>query len=235
MFKKIVFFCVGASLLACSSHLVVNSQNNKTAVSSEIVPNEKIDQTIKPFRDSLDKRMSEKLAVATVDFVVERPSSNLMNWMADAVFVNQTKTIRMTKPIICLLNTGGIRSSIGKGNVTLGDIYKVMPFDNTVVWVELPISVKDEIATHLSKTGGEPIANAKIIKGKLEFNNAPASETFIVITSDYLANGGDKMAFFNKKISVNATGKLLRDVLIEEAKAQGTLIETFENRINSEK
>ncbi len=235
MFKKIVFICVGAGLWACSSHLVVTAPVGKTPVSSEISSNEKIDKEIKPYRDSLEKRMGEKLAIANVDFMVERPSSNLMNWVADAVFVNQTKTIRMTKPIICLLNTGGIRSSIGKGNVTLGDIYKVMPFDNTVVWVELPMSVKDEIATHLLKTGGEPISNATIKDGKLEFNSAPASETFIVITSDYLANGGDKMAFFNKKISMNPTGKLLRDILIEEAKAQGVLTEVIENRLNSNK
>jgi len=232
MFRKISLFCVGAGLLACSSHLVVTAPTGKTPVTNEIVSNEKMDKEIKPFRDSLEKRMGVKLAYSNVNFTVERPSSNLMNWVADAVYVNQTKTIRMTKPVICLLNTGGIRSSIGKGNVTLGDIYKVMPFDNTVVWVELPMSAKDDIATYLLKTGGEPISNATIRGGKLEFNSAPSAETFIVITSDYLANGGDKMTFFNKKISLNPTGKLLRDILIEEAKTQGVLVEVIEDRMN---
>ena len=45
----------------------------------------------------------------------------------------QTKNVKLAQPIFCLLNTGGLRSSIGKGTVSLGDIYKLMPFDNTIV------------------------------------------------------------------------------------------------------
>jgi 2',3'-cyclic-nucleotide 2'-phosphodiesterase (5'-nucleotidase family) len=168
--------------------------------------------------------MNEVLAIAEVDFIVQRPASNLMNWVANTLFINQTKTVRLSQPVVCLLNTGGIRSSIGKGNVTLGDIYKVMPFDNTVVWVELPISVLPEIEAYLNKSGGEPMANLTLIEGKLSITSSPENAThFWVITSDYLLNGGDKMTFFTKRTNVNETGKLLRDALIEEARNQGKL------------
>jgi putative addiction module killer protein len=40
-----------------------------------------------------------------------------------------------------------------------------------------------------------------------------------------LLNGGDKMTFFTKRTNLNETGKLLRDVLIEELRNQGKLIE----------
>jgi 2',3'-cyclic-nucleotide 2'-phosphodiesterase (5'-nucleotidase family) len=157
-----------------------------------------------------------------------------MNWVADAIFVNQTRTIRLSQPLICLLNTGGIRSSIGKGNVTLGDIYKVMPFDNTLIWVELPVSVIPEIEAYLKKSGGEPIANCKLINGKLEINGIRENSThFWILTSDYLMNGGDKMEFFQKKTNINSTGKLLRDILIEELKNQGTMVEDGELRVKN--
>jgi 2',3'-cyclic-nucleotide 2'-phosphodiesterase (5'-nucleotidase family) len=148
-----------------------------------------------------------------------------MKWVANALFVNQTKNVRLTQPVVCLLNTGGIRSSIGKGNVTLGDMYKVMPFDNTIVWVELPIEVLPEIEAYLNKSGGEPMANLILKEGKLSITNSPENPThFWVITSDYLLNGGDKMNFFSKRTNLNETGKLLRDVLIEEARSQGKLM-----------
>jgi 2',3'-cyclic-nucleotide 2'-phosphodiesterase (5'-nucleotidase family) len=178
--------------------------------------------------------MNEVLGKSETDFIVARPSSNLMNWVADAVFVNQTRNVRLAQPLICLLNTGGIRSSIGKGDVTLGDMYKIMPFENTLVWVELPISVIPEIEEYLKKSGGEPISNCKLINGKLEINGIRENTThFWIITSDYLMNGGDKMDFFKKKTNVNSTGKLLRDILIEELKNQGTMVEDGELRVKN--
>ncbi len=224
----------GASLTACSSHLVVNSNLNKEPISSETKSDEELSATIKPYKDSLDKRMNEVLGTSTHDFIVARPSSNLMNWVADAIFVNQTRNVRLAQPVICLLNTGGIRSSIGKGNVTLGDFYKLMPFENTLVWVELPVSAIPEIESYLQKSGGEPMANCKLVDGKLVINGMRENTTnFWILTSDYLMNGGDKMDFFKKKTNFNSTGKLLRDILIEEVKTQGTLIENDELRITN--
>ena len=44
------------------------------------------------------KMMNEKVAIAEVDFVVNKnPSGNLSNWVADAVFVNQTRMVRMER------------------------------------------------------------------------------------------------------------------------------------------
>jgi len=229
--KLTLFILAGASLIACSSRLAVNTSKNKEQISSEIRSDENLSNEIKPYKDSLDKKMNEVLGKSETDFIVARPSSNLMNWFADAVFVNQTRNVRLAQPLICLFNTGGIRSSIGKGNVTLGDIYKIMPFENTLVWVELPISVIPDIEAYLKQSGGEPIANCKIINGKLEIYGMRENTTHIsVLTSDYLMNGGDKMDFFKKKTSINSTGKLLRDILIEEVKAQGTLVENTELR-----
>ena len=234
MIRLVFTIIIGASLLACSSYLTIDSKKNKEQITSEINGDQKLNNEIKPYKDSLDKKMNEVLGKSETDFIVARPSSNLMNWVADAIFVNQTRNIRLTQPLICLLNTGGIRSSIGKGDVTLGDMYKIMPFENTLVWVELPVTVIPEIEAYLIKSGGEPISNCKLINGKLEINGMRQNIThFWVLTSDYLMNGGDKMEFFNKKTNVNSTGKLLRDILIEELKNQGTMVEDGELRVKN--
>ena len=230
MYKIFLTLCIGASLLACSSHLQVSS--NRIAIGNSIAGNRSTDSIIKPYRDSMNLSMGKIIALSENDFIVERPSSNLMNWVADAIFIQQTQTIKTKTPMICLLNTGGIRSSLGKGNLTIGDFFKLMPFDNTLVWVEMPIETLSEVGAFVTKTGGEPLSNCTVQNGKLQLNSMPEGTThFIIITSDYLAYGGDKMDFFKKGKIINETGKLMRDVLIEHAKQQSTLISTNEIRV----
>ena len=230
MGKIFLIICIGASLMACSSHLQVYS--SRIAIGNSLTGNRTTDSIIQPYRDSMNRSMSKIIAQSDNDFIVERPSSNLMNWVADAIFIQQTQTIKINTPIICLLNTGGIRSSLGKGNLSVGDFFKLMPFDNTIVWVEMPIESLTEIGVFITKSGGEPLSNCTVQNGKIVLNSVPEGCThFIIITSDYLANGGDKMDFFKKGKIINETGKLMRDVLIEHAIQQSTLISTNEIRV----
>ena len=232
MIRLILMSFFGASLFACSSHLMIHHLSPKQTIDSSVSNSSKIDELIQPYKDSLDKEMNQVLGFSKDNFEIQRPSSSLMNWCADAIFANQTKNVKLAQPIFCLLNTGGLRSSIGKGTVSLGDIYKLMPFDNTIVWVELPISSLAEIEKYLSQSGGEPIANAKLENGKLLINGNNEKMThFWVLTSDYLMNGGDKMSFFEQRTNAIMNGKLLRNAFIEEVKSQDTLIFNEELRI----
>ena len=130
----------------------------------------------------------------------------------------------MNSNCLVLLNVGGLRSRFNKGRLSVGDIYSFMPFDNNVVVVRMPMSVLPDIERYLVASGGEPIANARLIGGKLIFSeqNTDADE-FIILTSDYLANGGDKMTFFEKSLEKTDLGDLLRDVFLNQVKAQDTL------------
>ena len=109
-------------------------------------------------------------------------------------------------------------------------------FDNEVVVVELPIEVITDIEAYLLSSGGEAIAGAKLVNGKIVFDHFTPlmneAKSFKVLTSDYLMNGGDNMRFFEKRLSVEYPGKLLREVLIEQAKAQDTLSWNDEIRIS---
>ena len=230
MFKHVIFFLIGASLLACSSHL--NISGSKVPINVDANEKQEVSDFISPFKDSMDRAMNLILAESSISMEVGRPSSLLGNWASDALFVNQTRTVKLSEPIFCLLNTGGLRSSLGKGTVTLGDIFRIIPFDNHVVWVRFPISSLEKIQNYLLQSGGEPISNASMTNGKLMVNGVSENTTFIwVITTDYLANGGDRMDFFQDAVERSDTKTLLRDVFIEEAKMQKNLIVSSEKRI----
>lgn len=233
MRNSIYSIFIGAGLIACSSVNTLSYETGSVKMTNELASDPGIDSLVSPYRDSLNEEMNEVIAQAEVDFVIARPGSNLTNWVADAIYVNQTKMVKLSMPTFCLLNTGGLRSTLNKGAITIGDIFRLMPFDNEIVWVKLPVSAIPEIEDFLKRTGGEPIAGARLVKGKLEIGSWRKEATHIwVITSDYLMNGGDKMTFFQKKEDINISGKLMRDALITEAKAQQILVEDTSVRIS---
>ncbi|RCL76413.1 MAG: hypothetical protein DBW72_01945 [Flavobacteriales bacterium] len=228
----ILLIFISAGLPACTNSLYVKT-GPQINISKSILEAENIDSIIRPYRNELAEKMNVEVAKSEVNFIVQRPSSNLMNWMADAVFTNQTKNVKLSYPTFCLLNTGGIRSSLGIGKVSLGDLYKLMPFDNSIVWIRLPISTLESIESYIAKSGGEPISNISIVENHIQFNGFDRSQTteFWVITSDYLYNGGDHMDFFQEGLEIIETNTLIRDAIIEEAKNQVILNNDEKSRI----
>lgn len=233
MIQKIIVIFLGAGLLACSSVSVKHSSGTKIAVDDTYAPNEEVESIIRPYRDSMQAEMNVVIATADTNFIVERPCGNLNNWVADGILHSQIAQARLEAPTFCLLNTGGIRATLNKGNITIGDIFKIAPFDNEIVWVKMPIESLQSIADYLVKSGGEPIAGAHLNDGRLVVDGVNESTTHCwIITSDYLYNGGDNMRFFQQKLDVSFTGILMRDALIREAKQQGVLVSNAENRMD---
>jgi len=230
--NKIYIIILGASLWACSSHLVLHQVPSNVAISKEISGDSILQSFIKPYSDSLAKSMNQIIAYSDQNFIIERPCSNLMNWSADALLAHETRNVKLSQPVFCLLNTGGLRSGLNKGAITVGDMFKLMPFDNLVAWVQLPVTALPQIAYYLEQSGGEPIANASLENGKLNINGLNDTHEFVwLITSDYLATGGDKMQFFKLANSIQIKSSTLRSVFIEEAQIQGNLISNSEKRI----
>ena len=228
---QILYFSL-ICLCACSPKLSINWEQIK--ITKEELADSSLTTFIAPFKEEMDAQMQLKIAESEHDFIVKRPSSNLMNWMADAVFVNQTRNVRLSLPTFCLLNTGGIRSSIGKGDVLLKDLFKVMPFDNTIIWAKIPMTSLEKISAYLTKSGGEPISNVEMKNGQLLLSSVGENVTvnyFWVITSNYLFNGGDNMNFFQDAVETVETKILIRDVLIQEAKFQEILLNDSKSRI----
>lgn len=224
LIRFFIILLLGAGLLACSSYNRIIVDNEQIKVDNSIKSNTRIDSIILPYRIDLEKEMNEILAVAEMDFLVQRPCGNLNNWVADATYNYQVSHLRLDAPTFCLLNTGGIRSSINKGNVTRGDIFKIMPFDNLIVCVKMPVSSLIDIEKYLIASGGEPISGAFLKNGKLLIDGVNDKTEYVwIITSDYLVNGGDKMTFFKQNLEIVTSTVLLRDVLIETTKEQKNL------------
>jgi 2',3'-cyclic-nucleotide 2'-phosphodiesterase (5'-nucleotidase family) len=233
IYKIVIALLLGAGLLACSAVNTITVDGESIGVTEVYADNNDIDSMVTPYRSEMESRMSEVIAYSLNDFTRGRPGGSLNNWSADVILSHQKQSYPKNEPVFSLLNYGGLRNPIGKGEVTLEDIYKLMPFDNEIVLVEMPLTSILDIESYLIKSGGEPIAGATLENGKIKLDGITSdTKSYWIVTSDYLMNGGDKMVFFEKRISEYLTGDLMRDVMIEQAKKQDTLVWNNEIRIN---
>lgn len=232
MIKILYIFFIGAGLLACSSVTTIRVNDELLPVTGAYNDANRVDSIIQPYRTELNTEMLEVIAKADHDFTKDRPNGSLNNWSADAIFTTQSSQFEENEAVMCLLNVGGLRNPLSKGEIKLEDIFKLMPFDNEVVYVKLPIAVKKDIEAYLSAKGGEPIAGAIFKEGQLQIDKLDEEDNYFwVITSDYLLGGGDKMDFFAKNTELRFPNELMRDAMIRAAKQQGTLLYSNEPRI----
>ena len=98
---------------------------------------------------------------------------------------------------VSIYNSGGIRADISKGDVTLGDVYAVYPFDNVLTLVDIKGKDLKELFKSVA-SGGLPIGGnikltvsgntvrSAIVNGKQIVDD----QTYTVSTIDYLVNLG---------------------------------------------
>ena len=234
MIRFIGLLLIGAGLSACSSYYHKSFVAQRIDVKA-VEKDPEMDSLVAPYRRELAVEMHRVIGEALVDMQVGRPNSVLGQWVADFVlqFGEDSLLVGRTDkiPVIAMLNTGGIRASLSKGPIVVGDIYKLMPFDNQLVALKLPVTQLPEIEAYLQKSGGEPIAGFTVVDGKIVIDNLNESPYLWVITSDFLANGGDKMLFFQAATEKKLSPVLLRDLLLREVERAKTIEEVLEERI----
>jgi 2',3'-cyclic-nucleotide 2'-phosphodiesterase (5'-nucleotidase family) len=153
---------------------------------------------------------------------------------ADSIFQAQTgKTIDFA-----LFNFGGIRTVIPKGDITVKNLFELMPFENMLVIAELSGNQTQELFNYLEKRKeAHPISHLKIaLKGEkltdIRIQNKPfdSKKNYYVLTHDYLQHGGDNMSFFKNPIYLFNTQLKVRDALIEHLSTIDTLKVSIDNR-----
>jgi 2',3'-cyclic-nucleotide 2'-phosphodiesterase (5'-nucleotidase family) len=233
MIIRIIILLIGAGLSACSFYSYKSYNADRISINSSIEKNAEVDSMIAPYRRELSAEMDRVLGTAAQDMVVERPNSLLGQWVADVALRYGKDSIlkgQQQYPVVALLNTGGLRAPLSKGPLTVGAVFQVMPFDNVLVALRLPAARLPAIEAQLKLTGGEPISGFKIVQGKI-VPETPIVDYFWVITSDFLANGGDKMTFLQSPEEKILTSTLLRDLLMREVERTQTLQLLLEERI----
>jgi 2',3'-cyclic-nucleotide 2'-phosphodiesterase (5'-nucleotidase family) len=235
--------------ISCSKkYNVTKIEGKQINISEKYTDVQDIENYIAPYRKNIEKDLDNVLAYApeTLDKSKGQWQTTIGDFMADMTLLKTNAVFlkREGKNIdICLLNDGGIRAILPKGNVTTRTAFEIMPFENTTIVVALKGTQIEEIANHIvTVKKPHPIAGmsftidkdnkAKNIKVKNEV--LQLDKTYYVVTSDYLSNGGDNMNFFKKGIQLFDLNYKLRNVLIDYLKDIDTISVGSEIKITKE-
>lgn len=180
---------------------------------------------IEPYRLKLDETMNEVISYVDVELTKGKPTSNLTNWFTD-VLLDGTQKLVSDSLDFAVQNYGGIRlPAVPKGNITVGRIYELMPFDNIMFVLEMKGSTIQQFFDRMAESGGWPVSRnvyfemaygkAKniMIKGK----PLDHDKIYFAAIPDYVALGGDNMSFLSECKSHN-TNALIRDMIINHLK-----------------
>lgn len=204
---------------------------------------ESIDQMIAPYRTELERIMRDTVGYLKRAMSKKRPEGLLGNLTARMVFDRALKLDSSLDMVI--MNHGGLRTPLPKGAITRSKVFELMPFDNELVIVELPVSLLPELARTIAVKGGDPIwirNDGYIVindsTGTFHLPRSDDAEFIRIATSDYLANGGDHYTVFQKGTEfggkIHLQGIVIRDIFLEafqEGSSQGDSTDASINNI----
>jgi len=185
---------------------------------------------IKPYQQHLDSSMNIVISHSEKEYFKKKPNGSLNNIVCDMVFDVIVKRYNKSqfKPDLCLLNYGGLRRPLPKGDIMISDIFQLMPFQNESVICRLSGTQMNKMFAYLLQTNGQPIANMRVEYAQGVFIDAyingekfDSTKTYNILTSDYTAKGGDRMNFFLEADTMILCGSLLRDDLFTYIKNLG--------------
>lgn len=193
---------------------------------------QEMEAKISVYREQVAREMDVVLCKNEVEMVKGKPESTLTNWFADlsqkAALANYDLPVDFS-----VQNYGGIRRrAVGKGEITVGTIYELMPFDNQLIILELDSANVAHLVSRMARVGGWPVSKElrfKIISDTVATDirvngEALTDRTYYVNIPDYIANGGDGMDFLSD-LKRHERGILIRTALIEMLEKGSTIEE----------
>jgi len=232
MLRFSLSICAVLILFSCSRYLTVSQVNTKNTPVE--IQNTSIDSLaesiVKPYRDSIEQDMSKLVGVTATALVKGKPESKLTNLVADVIlkYAREYCTEKQLNinPDAAYVNYGGLRASLPQGEVRVGHIFELMPFENEIVMVKVSGEAIRKMAERIAGRGGEGVSGLKlgmrnqtvgtlIVGGKA----VDPSASYWIVTNDYIANGGDQMSMFISPLEKIETKAKIRDILIQSLSA----------------
>ena len=198
-----------------------------------------------PYNVKVDSMMKPVVGRAGCDLPADRPETPLSNLLADVLIWASSNYNE--KPDFSVYNIGGIRASLAQGDVTIGDILEVAPFENKICFLNLTGEKVKELFSQIALQGGEGVSrgvqlvitkNGKLVSGKLNGKDIDPNASYRIATLDYLAQGNDRMVAFKSKTDVNQpegeqnnVRYLIMDYFRDQAKQGKDVTAEIEGRI----
>ncbi|MBK7855451.1 MAG: 5'-nucleotidase C-terminal domain-containing protein [Bacteroidetes bacterium] len=205
--------------------------------------------SILPFKNKIDAEMNDVVCRSSMPFQKNQPEGDLGNLIADIIKEEAIRNYNGPDdyPIsFSFFNNGGLRASLPEGDITVRNIFELLPFENEIAVLTLKGTTVKQLLDYISVKGGVPVSGLKMkikdVKAIEVFIAGEAldeNKTYKIVTNDYLANGGDNLEFMKDALRKEFPGTKVRDAVLKnlrEKNKKGIIISSkIEGRIAYDK
>lgn len=228
--KTIWIAILAISLLSCKSQYRITQMSGTIVEMNstfDAAVNQPMRTLVQSYKTQLDKEMNEVIGTSAIYMDYARPESLLTNLTSDVMKAYGDEHLPGGADV-AIMNVHGHRATMPKGQITVGNLYEIYSFDNTITFLELKGSDLIKIFQSYAAKGGAGVSenvrliidNKKIGQLSLNGGNINPDKIYKIVTLDYLADGNDGMSAFKNALKKTDTGITLRDVMIDYVKEQ---------------
>ncbi len=192
----------------------------------DATPDAKAKELLATYRTKVDSVMA--LACGTSDVSMEpmKPESALSNWIAD-ILREASLHHAGHEADVAVFNIGAIRQAITKGEVTYGNFYQLLPFDNACFVVTLTGKQLKQLFREMATAGGEAVSGARItaaadktlLTATVGDKEIDEDANYRVATTDYVAEGNGGLVTMKEAVDRYEMGTDLRSLVIDHVKS----------------
>ena len=203
----------------CTSRLI--EQSVEPTFGDSLEPDKATAAIVNSYASKFASEIDRVVAVAAAEIPTGRGESALGDLIADVMREAVGADVAFT-------NAGGIRAGLDAGPITVGEIFRILPFDNTIVTMYL---TGDQVKKVLEEgTSSRSVVQTSGLKFSCKQDDPPGQRVksvelpggtplspagrYLVATNDFMANGGDRYLTFKEGLTITNTQILVRDAVI---------------------
>lgn len=228
--KIILIVTLAVSLTACShkSWQITRATSTKIAIDSttEATADKSYKEFLRPIKQSLDAKMNLVIGTTSELMRGHAPESLLSNFSTE-VYREAGTNFLGANVDISIVNMGSLRTTIPAGNITIGKVFELMPFENELVIIWLRGDKLQNLIQGFARVGGQGVLGVRmeIQDGKaihVTINGLALDPTklYSIATNDYLADGNDRMQELAQSEKRINSGLKIRDILLNYIKGE---------------
>lgn len=221
-FRYLAWIAAIAFCASCQRHLAVTKNEYKQyGIDAQAGEDSSVVKYYLPYKEKMQAEMSKVIGQTDQELTKPAIPETLMgNYFADAMLTEGLKkdpTIQFT-----LSTKGGLRTTFPKGDITVSNVFELMPFENEMVTLKLSGENVQQVIDFIAKKEGEPISGMRMkIKNGVAYDVTIAGQpfdktkTYNLLTYDYLADGGDELECLRNPIERKEINKKVREALLD--------------------
>lgn len=203
--KNILFPLLAAVLMTgCTKHAQITQIDVRplgVTASLNATPDSVCAAIVAEYRDLVVEKQSPVLGTCATLMEKATPECELSNFAADAVRYAGDK-INGAPVDFAITNMGGLRNVFNPGNITVGDVYNMFPFENFLFLLTLDGNQLTTLFEQVAAAGGQCISGArlvitpakKLVSATIGGKPVNPESKYRIATINYLAEGNDGLS-----------------------------------------